>query len=165
LQARKIPATLTVVGCGPPERIDLPGLMFIPFLDKNNAEDLERLDALYRQADFFILPSRCECFGIVFCEAAAYGLPSLATRTGGIPEVVLEGQNGYTLPPGEGGEAYAARIAEIWSDLPRYRALRASSRWAFETRLNWDIWGEAAARLIRDTIITRATRSALERAG
>lgn len=156
LRAMGVAAELTVVGCAPPEPIAEAGLRFIPFLDKNRAEDRARLNDLYRDADFFILPSRCECYGIVFCEAAAHGLPAIASRTGGIPEVVREGENGFTLPLAEGGAAYAARIAALWGDRPAYRALRRSSRQAFETRLNWDVWGAAAAREIRETLAARA---------
>ena len=142
LQALGVKAELTVIGCRPPEPLEMPGLTFTGFLDKNRAQDRQRLDEFYRTANFFILPTRNECFGIVFCEAAAYGLPALASRTGGVPEVIAEGKSGFTVPLAEGGAAYAARVAEIWADGDRYAALRRSSRTEFETRLNWDVWAE-----------------------
>ena len=159
LQERGIPAELTIVGCTPPKPIDLPGLRFIEFLDKNSAEDRNTLNELYRQANFFILPSRCECYGIVFCEAAAHGLPAIASRTGGIPEVVREGENGYTLPLSEGGSAYAARIAETWANPAVYRELSVQSRQAYETRLNWDAWATEAAQAITELLEHRAPTS------
>ena len=158
LQARGIEAELTVVGSAPAAPREMPGLTFIPFLDKSRAEDRARLDALYRAADFFILPSRCECYGIVFCEAAAYGLPSLASRTGGIPEVVCEGETGHTLPLSADGDAYADRIAALRADRDGYRALRAASRRAFESRLNWDRWGLAAAEAVREMLGRQESR-------
>lgn len=155
LRARGVAAELDVVGCAPPEPIGTPGLRITPFLDKNDPADRARLGAFYQAAHFLILPTRCECFGIVFCEASAYGVPSVATRTGGVPEVVREGENGHTLPFEAGGEAYAARIAALWSDPAGYAALRASSRRAFETRLNWDAWGDDAAEAIRSLMAGR----------
>ena len=143
LQALGVPCRLTVVGTHPPGRVDLPGVEFVGYLDKNRPEDRARLNTLYREAHFFLLPTRNECYGIVFCEAAAYGLPVLATRTGGVPDVVSEGENGFTLPPEDEGEGYAARIAAIWADRERYRALREGSRRMFETRLNWSAWSGA----------------------
>jgi glycosyltransferase involved in cell wall biosynthesis len=143
LQALGVPCRLTVVGTHPPRRVNSAETEFVGYLDKNRPVDRARLNALYREAHFFLLPTRNECYGIVFCEAAAYGLPVLATRTGGVPDVVSEGENGFTLPPEDEGEGYAARIAEIWADRERYRALREGSRRMFETRLNWFAWSGA----------------------
>lgn len=140
LRGLGVPSRLTLVGATPPGPVG-EGVEATGFLDKNKPADRARLAALYREADFFILPTRHECYGIVFCEAAAYGVPSLATRTGGVPDVVAEGETGFTLPPEDRGEGYAAAIAGLWADPDRYQALRASSRRAYETRLNWDAWG------------------------
>lgn len=152
LQALGVKAELTVVGCHPPEPLEMPGLTFTGFLDKNLAQDRDRLDELYRTANFFVLPTRNECFGIVFCEAAAYGLPALASRTGGVPEVIAEGRSGFTFPLADGGAAYAARIAEIWADSDGYAALRQSSRAEFETRLNWDVWAERFSQAVESLV-------------
>jgi glycosyltransferase involved in cell wall biosynthesis len=92
-------------------------------------------------ADFLILPTRNEAFGIVFCEAAAFGLPVITTHTGGVPEVVRDGENGYVLPVEARGESYAQMIADIYQNEQRYLHLVQSSRGAFEERLNWDVWG------------------------
>ena len=54
--------------------------------------------------------------------------------------MISEGENGFTFPPQDDGAGYAARIAELWTDPTRYQALRASSRAAFEARLNWTVW-------------------------
>jgi len=158
LRAQGVAAELTIVGCTPPAPVEAPGLTIVPFLDKNLPEARDRLDALYRDAHFLILPTRCECYGIVFCEAAAYGVPSVASHTGGVPEVVREGENGYTVPLAAGGATYAARIAEIWTDRNRYAALRASSRLAYETRLNWDVWGRDAAEAVTALVAARNPR-------
>jgi hypothetical protein len=159
LRAGGVDAELTVVGCTPPQPIDEPGLHLVGFLDKDRSEDRERLHDLYRAADFFLLPSRSECYGIVFCEAAAHGLPAVATRTGGVPEVVREGVNGHTVPHDDLGPGYAEAIAELWSDQPRYQALRVSSRQEFETRLNWDVWAQMTGAAMAEVIQVRDGRS------
>lgn len=51
--------------------------------------------------DIFCLPSWWEAFGIVFAEASLMGVPIVATRVEGIPEVVLDGQTGLLVPPGQ----------------------------------------------------------------
>ena len=57
--------------------------------------------ALLKAADIFILPSRSEAFPYVLLEAAHAGLPIIASRVGGIPEVVTNGENGTLIPPNE----------------------------------------------------------------
>jgi len=61
----------------------------------------EDLPELYNRSDIFVLPSLTESFGLVFLEAMACGLPIIATRTGGIPEIVENGENGILVEPGE----------------------------------------------------------------
>jgi glycosyltransferase involved in cell wall biosynthesis len=141
-------AELTVVGCTAPEGVSHPRMRVIPFLNKQVPAEREEFEGLWRNADFFILPTRYEAAGLVFCEAGAYGLPSIATRTGGVPSLVRDGRNGYTLPHEAGGERYAEIIAEIASDPERYASLCLRSRQEYEERLNWDSWGERVAGVI-----------------
>jgi glycosyltransferase involved in cell wall biosynthesis len=62
---------------------------------------------------------------------------------------VREGENGFLLPPSARGKEYAALIARVYRDDRLYAALVASSRAAFEERLNWDAWGQSVAKLIQ----------------
>lgn len=138
-------ATLTVVGCIPPGRA-APGLEVAGFLDKADAGQRRRLDALFADADFLLMPVRAECYGIVFCEAAAHGLPQIATATGGVPSIVEDGVTGRLLPPGSSGEAFAQAILEATADARAHAAMRAASRRRSEEVLNWDRWGADVAR-------------------
>ncbi len=70
-----------------------------------------RLLDLYRRADVFALPSRGDCLPQALAEAAAAGLPLLATRTGAVAEIVQPGRNGLLVPVGA--------VAELWQALRR----------------------------------------------
>ncbi|HET6225439.1 MAG TPA: glycosyltransferase family 4 protein [Bacteroidia bacterium] len=135
-----IDAELTVVGCVPPTVFKHEKLTVIPFLNKNSTEDVAQLQSLWTHSTFLILPTRIDAFGIVFCEAAAYGLPCIGTNTGGVAGALHENKNGYLMPFSAGGKEYAARIAATLKDDAAYQSLVISARDEFEKELNWDSW-------------------------
>jgi glycosyltransferase involved in cell wall biosynthesis len=89
---------------------------------------------------------------MVFCEASAYGLPSITTNTGGVCGAVKDGENGFMLPLSARGQDYAEVIAKVYSDDRLYYGLVRSSRAAFEDRLNWDAWGMSVKNLLDQLI-------------
>lgn len=131
-----IAATLRVVGCTPPrESHPLPPFVqVLGFINKSDPEGCRKLAELYRTSDVFVLPSRAEAFGVVVAEAAAFGLPALVSRTGGLTETVREGETGYLLPIEANGRAFAEQALRILQDYERF----AHNAYAeFATRLNW----------------------------
>ncbi len=152
LRARGYDAELTVAGCTVPEEVSHPNLTVVPFLNKQIPEEYARFKALWTDADFFILPSRFEAAGLVFCEASAYGLPILAARTGGIPSIVVEGKNGYTIPHDDEPSGYVERIVQLREDPDAYTRLAESARTEYEERLNWETWGERVGGQVREML-------------
>ena len=115
---------------------------------------------LIAESHFLILPSRAEAFGIVFCEAASFGVPSLATRAGGIPTAVRDGGNGKTFPLGTPPAEYAAFIRQHFADYASYEALARSAFREYETRLNWGVSGATAMGPLRALLAKRRGASA-----
>lgn len=111
------------------------------------------LAAFYREADLLVLPSLYEAWGIVLAEAAFCGLPAVASRVGGIPEVVREGQTGLLVPPGD-VQALAAAVASLLGDPARAHRMGrrawhlAREQFSSDRILDmWaDIWRRAARR-------------------
>lgn len=85
------------------------------------------LDRELRSATVFAMPSGGEGFGIVYLEAMAYGIPVLAARSGGAPEVVADGETGFLVPYGDVG-AIADRLVALLRDEEQRTRLAAGAR-------------------------------------
>jgi len=148
LRAMGIDAELLVCGSTPPSGQAAEHMTVIPYLDKNDARQAREIEKLYAQSDFLLLPTRADCAPNVFKEANAFGLPAITTSTGGVADIVRDGENGYALPYEARGDDYARLIARLWRDKPRYRQLAQSSRAAYDERLSWDAWAKAVREII-----------------
>jgi glycosyltransferase involved in cell wall biosynthesis len=149
LTDKGINAKLIVCGCVPPLQFTHPSMEVIPFLNKNEPQDLQHFVQIITSSHFLLLPTRADCTPVVNCEAGAYGMPAITTRTGGVGDMVIDGVNGYCLPMEAGGEAYANLIAEIFLDKKRYHQLIQSSRQRFDEELNWEKWAENFKRVLQ----------------
>ncbi len=147
-----IAAELTVCGCTPPKAFAHERMRVIPFLDKNDKRQRRELEQLFMLSDFLLMPTRADCTPMVFCEANAFGLPVITTSTGGVPEVIRNGENGFLLPYDVRGAAYAEVTARVYRDSERYAELVRASRAAFENRLNWDAWGVTVKHILADLL-------------
>ena len=127
--ARKhVNAHLLMVGDGP-ERGPAEDLTrelglddFITFLGKQ--DHIERLLPL---ADVVLLPSELESFGLAALEGMACGVPAVATRVGGVPELITHGHDGYLEAPGD-VPALAQRVIELLTDPDLHRRMSESAR-------------------------------------
>ena len=144
-----LPTELTVVGCDPfngrtqPEFVRCEG-----FLDKLVEQDRRRIMSLLAESHFLIVPSLAECFGIVYCEANALGVPCLARSVGGVPTVIKDGVNGYLFNPEAPPEECARVVERLFGDYDRYIALARSSLKEYQGRLNWDVAGRRVREIL-----------------
>ncbi len=94
------------------------------------------LRALYRSADVFVMPSRCEPFGLVFLEAMAHGLPCVGVRRDAMPEIIADGVTGYLIEPGD-HETLAVRLIQLLARPQRARAMGRHGYQRVATRFLW----------------------------
>lgn len=88
--------------------------------------------------DVFVCPSVWdEALGYVILEAMSVGLPAIASRVGGIPEVVSDGETGVLVPPRDAG-ALAAAIGQLLDDPAARERLGRAGRRAVEARFSLD---------------------------
>ena len=144
---------LTVIGCIPPVYYDY--IKVIPSINKNIDQDKRLFDETLKKAHLFFLPTRAECFGLVFCEANAYGLPVIATKTGGVPSIIKDGVNGYLLSPSETSEEYYRVIKNLIVDTTKFRQMAINARLIYERELSWKVWGEKMGKIFIDAKFKR----------
>jgi glycosyltransferase involved in cell wall biosynthesis len=164
IAAAGIPVELTVVGCTPPPDRTLPDWVRLEgFVSKRTPDGAARLAKLFARSHFLVMPSVAEAYGLVYCEAAAFGVPSVATRTGGVPTIVLDGETGILDDLDAAAECYVGRMLPLLRDRERYEAMARAARARAEERLNWDVAGrDAMARIEAVVDARRARRTPLE---
>lgn len=135
---KRTPARLKMVGDGPDrgpaERLaqELGVADYVEFPGK-----CSNIGAIIAEADVLLLPSELEAFGLVALEAMASGVPVVATKVGGIPEVVTDGIDGFLCAVGD-IEAMAARTYDLVADLQLRERCIVAGRATAEQRFSTD---------------------------
>jgi len=126
---RTVPARLLMVGDGPDrgpaEHLarELKVDRHVLFLGKQ-----DHVERIIRLAHVLLMPSDLESFGLVALEAMACGVVPVATRVGGVPEVITDGEDGYLEAPGD-IVAQAARVAALLADDALHSRMAGAGRW------------------------------------
>jgi L-malate glycosyltransferase len=126
--AKERPAQLVLVGDGPDRSAaewlahDLGIHCQVHFLGKQ-----ERVNELLPLADLLLMPSQLESFGLAALEAMACNVPSIATRVGGVPELIDDGETGLLYEVGDVA-AMAQGALSLLSDPARLNAMREAGR-------------------------------------
>lgn len=117
------------------------------FLNRNNPDEYNKYLSVWHDCHIFLLPTVAECAGIVFSESSGFGLPIFTHDTGGIPNYVIDGANGYRLPLGSTGEDFGKKILEVLN-ANKLGKLRAGALKMYRERLNWNRWSEKFKEII-----------------
>ena len=117
----------------------------------------ERLSQAYASADIFVFPSRLETFGLVVVEAMAAGLPVVASRVGGVTDVIQEGVNGYTFDSGD-IPSLIEGVRQIALHRKIIQSMGYSAR-AFAETQSWDAMMDEVIDLYADLIASNVLQS------
>lgn len=157
LRSTGIEAELTVVGASIPRKNRSSFVRSVGMLNRANREESDQLDLLFQTADFYIHPARAECYGHVLCEALGFGVPVIATQTGGISQCVIDGETGVLLPPNSEAGDFAERVRELLANRPLLDEMRTSAVEDFRRRLNWDRWAPRVHKIMQELLSPTAT--------
>ena len=131
LVRRQLPARLCLVGDGPGRPAAESQCRELGIADDVSfLGNQARVEPILERSDLFLSASETESFGLASLEALACGVPVVATRTGGVPEVVCHGRNGLLSPVGD-VEALAESCVALLADPSRREAFASDGRrWA-----------------------------------
>jgi glycosyltransferase involved in cell wall biosynthesis len=118
---------LVVAGDGPLRAQVSGALGFVPH---------DELQHLYARAAVVACPSRREGFGVACLEAMAHGRPVVASAVGGLKDLVVDGETGLLVPPGD-PEALRAALERLLADGELRRRLGAAGRERARERFSW----------------------------
>ena len=102
----------------------------------------DELIQLYSACDLFVLPSLYESFGLVTVEAMACGKPVVATSTGVVPELALDGEGGIMVPPGDARELAKAIIMLLSLKDEDRKMIARRNRGLVEARFSIAAWAD-----------------------
>lgn len=134
LVRQSVDAELVMIGDGPdrgPAEVlarELNVDKYVDFMGKQG-----HVERLIPRADVLLLPSELESFGLAALEGMACGLPAIATRVGGVPELIADGSDGFLENVGD-IEAQAARAVALLTGDELYARMSAAARATASTR-------------------------------
>jgi len=128
LVLKRTPAHLYMVGDGP-DRPAAHGLARQLGVDKHVTfmGKQDHVERIFPRMHVLLMPSEMESFGLGALEGMACGVPPVATRVGGVPELVTHGEDGFLEPVGDIA-AQAARVVELLTNQDRYQKMAAAAR-------------------------------------
>lgn len=149
-------AMLVMAGVGPMQK------MLESFIAEHHLTDSVRLlgfrndvPNILKQSSMLVLPSLWEGFGYVLVEAMAARIPTIATRTSSIPEIVAHGVSGLLVPV-KNADAIADAIAAILADDALAKSMGEAGRSIVEQHFTIDIMIEKFERVFTESIMERA---------
>ncbi|HFE51945.1 MAG TPA: glycosyltransferase family 1 protein, partial [Bacteroidetes bacterium] len=147
---QRLPVRLVLVGKGPLEaeiRRRAPDAVLAGFR--------EDIPEVMKNVDVLVLPSYWEGFGIVLIEAMAAARPVVATNVSSIPEIVVNGETGLLVPPGQ-PEALAEALRRVLTDPALARRFGEAGRRRVLDKFTVDRMTDEWERLLLDLVETPA---------
>ena len=143
---------LTILGSNPKIPKEYSSHITVLGMVSKTPEGQREIHGLIKKSHFLIVPSEAECFGIVYCEASAFGVPSIGRLVGGVSSAVRDEINGRLFSGNSQAKEIVAWIQKLFTNPALYKKIAISSRDEYENRLNWDVAGERLKDIISKSI-------------
>ena len=147
-----IKSKLNILGVSLDKEIPSKSLQSYGFLHKDIDSERLKIEELFNNSSFFILPTLAECVGMSFIESASYGLPAVGTDVGGVPEAILHKETGFIITKVHSAKDVAEWIKSVWEDKTKYEKLSRMAYSHYSKYMNWKNWGKKVKEIISESI-------------
>ena len=131
--------TLTIIGEKPPDKIlKIEGIIYAGLLRKTNKLEFEKFKRILSTAFLLIHPTKMDTMGAVLIEAGYFGCPSIAPKSFGIPELVLDEKTGFVVSLPFDYNSFVKKIELLIEDKNRYLIMRKNAWTYTRTKLTWE---------------------------
>jgi glycosyltransferase involved in cell wall biosynthesis len=136
------------------------GITCLGDLDKNSPGGWAELAAAYAEADVFAMPTRFEPFGVAFVEAMHFGVPCIGPRAWAVPEIIADGETGFTVPVDD-VEILADRLIRVLSDRAMARRMGEAARRRARGLFTWPLAVERMLGLMSPLVVAQERTTCL----
>ena len=144
--------TLSIIGEKPPNNIlEIEGVVYEGLLRKTNEQELNKFKNILSKAFLLIHPTKMDTMGAVLIEAGYFGCPSIAPKSFGIPELVLNNKTGYVIDLPIDYNNIAIKIEELIQEKDIYSNMRKMSWDYTRAQLTWENIGMKIESKIKET--------------
>jgi len=141
--------TLQIIGDAPEQSIKgTEGVTYHGFIDKKTKEGMLLFDNIFKTASFLIHPTEKDMTPLIIVEAGYYGIPAIAPKRFGIPEMIKHKHTGYIVEDNS-VEAYVNYLTQIIGDFDRQNVLRQNCFEYILTNYTWQKVGKDMAQVIK----------------
>jgi len=114
---------------------------------------LKELKSYYKQSEIFVMPSRQEGFGNVFLEAMYFEKPVIGCNFGGIPDIIIDGENGFLIDYGDVDKLTEYIVMLLQNDRLRL-SIGSSGKKYVNKNYNFDVYYKKLSGILKDDIST-----------
>jgi spore coat protein SA len=118
-------------------------VIFTPFITH------DEIHQWYQMADLLVVPSVAEPFGLVYVEAMAVGTPVIATKSGGIPEIIDHERTGILISPDQVREELTSQIINLFSNPTKIKQMGEAGIQCIRNHFTWPLTAQRQLELYR----------------
>ena len=142
IKAKYPELTLTIIGEKPPaDVLEIEGVIYAGLLRKTNKSEFEKFKSILENAFLLIHPTKMDTMGAVLIEAGYFGCPSIAPKSFGVPELVLNNETGFIVDVPFEANDFAEKIESLILNKHFYDKMRLNAWTYTRTQLTWDSIG------------------------